>query len=113
MRALFGLVPAASLLLAFAASAQAQWPSAGGVSYAPQYGGYSAGAAVSPRPYAFRDESPISINNAYLGYGNLVDSSGRPPAPGYVTRYGQAVNRGFAPGRGSIRWIRRRHGLRF
>jgi hypothetical protein len=67
---------------------------------APVPNGLQAASAVPARPvypqrvYAFKDEPLMSINNSYLGYGNLVYVGPNPPSPGYVTRYGQMQSAG-------------------
>lgn len=113
MRGLLFTALAAPLVLAGGVSARAQGPYPGAAPYVV----YPPGVVAVPRPYpyAFRNESPFSINNSYLGYVNFVDDSGHPPAPGYVTPYGQAVNRGFvpAPTRGGVHWFGRRRGYRY
>jgi hypothetical protein len=53
-----------------ATEARAQWAYPGAAPY--RYGPV----------HAFRDESILSINNSYLGYGNLVDVRPNPPALG-------------------------------
>jgi hypothetical protein len=75
MRLRIRLALAAALVSGPAAEAPAQWAYPGSAPY-----GYGP-------VYAFKDESLISINNSYLGYGNLVYQGPHPPAPGYATGY--------------------------
>lgn len=104
MRTLIGLALTAAFAPAFAGNAGAQWPQSGGAPY-PYAGRPSAGY---PRGHAFADESLFSVNNSYLGYGNFIDRSPSPSAPGYFT--GRAAPRppGYAaPARHGRRFWRR------
>jgi hypothetical protein len=66
------------------------------------------------RGYAFKDESILSVNNSYLGYGNLVDPGLPSSAPRYDRAYIVRPNLGsfaaYPAPRPGLRWYWRRHG---
>ncbi len=95
MRTLVRLALAASLASGLGGHARAQAPRAAGGAYAAPY----------PRGRAFEDESLVSINRSYLGYGNSLDRRLSPTAPGYVTGRAAPARRG--------RWFGRRRGDRY
>jgi hypothetical protein len=105
MRTMFGLALAGAIVLGEAGAARAQGPYGYRNYRAPSVG------AASPRGYAFKDESLMSINNSYLGYGNFVYVGPDPPAPGYVS----GVPRSYSPApvRRGVRWFGRRRGYRY
>ena len=63
------------------------------------------------RGYDFNREPLMSVNRSYLGYGNFTYQGASPPAPGYVTPYGQAVNRGGYAYARNYNALRPRRGL--
>jgi hypothetical protein len=111
MRPFTLLVAALGCCAVHAADASAQYVYPPGAPPVVQY--RSAPAVSPPRPYRFSDEPLMSVNRSYLGYSNFIDTSGYPPAPGYVTRYGQAVNQGLIPVRTRPRWFVGRRGYRY
>jgi hypothetical protein len=113
MRTLF---VALALALGVAADARAQWVYSGSAPYGYQYY-YPAppAGAVYPRVYAFKDEPVMSVNRSYLGYTNLVDVSGRPSAPRFMTDYGNRTQGYYvpAPAPRGVRWFGWRRGYRY
>jgi hypothetical protein len=93
MRSLSRFALAGLVVAGFAAEAPAQGVPRPNPYYA--YGGYGYAApapgAVYSRGYAFKDESPFSINRSYLGYGNLTYTGPGNPGPSYMT--GPAASR--------------------